>query len=73
MATAYALWPSNAQDAFRVYDGSSAAAMAMLEGGAGSADGTEFHSALDEAYSYASMGKNDQQDSLMSREYSGAL
>jgi hypothetical protein len=61
-AAVYALWPSNAQDAFRVYDGSVAAAMLAVDGG----DGSEFHAALDEAYRYADMGGKG-------REYSGAV
>ncbi len=56
-AVAWALLPHNAEDAFRVYDGSSALALlalggdALLEGG-GSGD---FHSAMDQAYSYSDM------------------
>ncbi len=66
-ATMWALWPSNAADAFRVYDGSVAAAML---GGADGVDSAEFHSALDEAYAYSSMGGGDKGGA---REYEGAL
>lgn len=63
LATTWSFWPSNAQDAFRVYDGTAAAAML----GSDIVDGTEFHSALDEAYSYTGITDHS------SREYSGAL
>ncbi len=61
-ATMWALWPTNAADAFRVYDGSVSAAML----GADIVDGADFTSALDEAYSYTAVGGSD-------REYSGAV
>ncbi len=55
-AVMYVLWPTHAQDAFRVTDGSSASAMLSLGFGdvVGGEDGTNFHSALDEAYAYTS-------------------
>ena len=55
---AYVLLPHLAEDAFRVYDGSTALALlalggdALLDGG-GSGD---FHAAMDQAYSYSDMG-----------------
>lgn len=64
IALCYVLWPSNAQDAFRVYDGSTSIAMLSLgmagDGeigaiGVGGGPG-DFHSALDQAYSYSDMG-----------------
>lgn len=64
IALCYALWPTNAQDAFRVYDGSTSIAMLSLgmagDGeigaiGVGGGPG-DFHSALDQAYSYSDMG-----------------
>jgi hypothetical protein len=57
-AALHALLPHNAEDAFRVYDGSTALALlalggdALLDGG-GSGD---FHAAMDQAYSYSDMG-----------------
>ena len=58
-AVAYALLPHRTEDAFRVYDGSTALALlalggdALLDGGGGSGD---FHAAMNEAYSYSDMG-----------------
>jgi hypothetical protein len=60
-ATTWALWPSNAQDAFRVYDGSTSVAML-----GGDMDAADFHASLDEAYSYAAAPDG-------AREYSGAV
>ncbi len=67
-ATSWALWPSLAADAFRVYDGTAAAAML----GADIVDGTDFHAALDEAYAYSAMDKGAAGGDG-AREYSGAL
>jgi hypothetical protein len=67
-ATSWALWPSLAADAFRVYDGTAAAAML----GADIVDGTEFHSALDEAYAYSAMDKGGAASGV-GHEYAGAL
>ncbi len=70
IATAWTLWPSNAADAFRVYDGSVAAAML---GGEDAGDGADFHSALDEAYAYTAMGGAKAVSGGAAREYEGAL
>ena len=68
VALLWVLWPSRAADAFRVYDGSVAAAMlgdGSLLGGAG-ASGAGFTAALDEAYAYTAA-------SDPYSEYSGSL
>jgi hypothetical protein len=60
-ASVWALWPSNAQDAFRVYDGSTSVAMLGSD-----MDAADFHASLDEAYSYSAAPDG-------AREYSGAV
>jgi hypothetical protein len=52
-ATAWAVWPSKAAEAFRVFDGSQAAAMLGGDG----MDQAHLDAGLDQAYAYASMGE----------------
>lgn len=57
VAIMWVLSPRNAGEAFRVYDGSSPAALLGDMGDPLSMGGSDFTAAMDEAYAYAQMGE----------------